>query len=235
MRSSHRSLPRRDAFSLIEIIVVVTIVALLFILGSAGLKRVFKSSEISKCAANLRTIGGALNLYAAEHDGSYPPFPTNSDVSQGAYTICDILADGSPRWKHFGLLYGQGYLDDPQVFYCPSARKGAFDYASQWQAKSKGSNSFSGQFRIGYYQRIVDSSFPVPGQLKANEGKLRVVMTDANSTENSLHPETSISRPSSIRRGINVLYSDGHVKYDASGLRWNNPGQWAYGGWEADP
>ena len=62
------------------------------------------------------------------------------------------------------------------MFYCPAARKGAFDYASQWQAKSKGSNSFSGQFRIGYYQRIVDSSFPVPGQLKANEGKLRVVM-----------------------------------------------------------
>ena len=226
---------RRRGFSLVEMIVVLAVLATLAVLTWAGLSQARESAKLTQCTLNLRTIGVAFNVYASDHDGIYPPFPTKPDVSQGAYFICDVLGGGEPRWKYFGVLYGEGYLTDPRVFYCPAARPGYFDYASQWEAKSKASGGFSSLFRIGYYQRIVDDTFPVPGKLRASEGKLRVIMTDANSSENSLHRETANSTDNYPRRGINVLFNDGHVKYDSTGLRWNQPNQWAYSSWEADP
>jgi len=225
----------RSGFGLIELLVVIVIMAILLAVLLPVGRSVIANSKISQCGNNLRQMGAALNLYAGENNGFYPSFPTSSDVSAGAYTVCDVLGDGTARWKYFGVLYGDGYLTDPRVFYCPTARTGFFDYPSQWGAKAKGSNAFSSLPRIGYYQRIVDSTFPVPGRLSATEGKLRVVMTDANSSENSQHPETTNSIPTSRKRGINVLFNDGHVKYDRSGLCWNQPGQWAYGQWEANP
>lgn len=225
-----------SAFTLSELLIVIAIMAVLTALCLPAYRVAQTRLQMTQCSSNLREIGLGVHLYVAEHDGVYPPFPTTTSMSY-------FPVGGAPTttWIAFGVLYQLGYVSDGRVFYCPTtltAQPGKFDYASQWGKYVQGTNVTS-NFRIGYFQRVVDSSFPVPGKLSAADGQLRVLMTDlAGGTATyyySAHPYTPGGRAKGLR-GINVLYSDGHIKYDGSGSFWNNPqANTTYASWEANP
>jgi len=59
-------------FTLIELLVVIAIIAVLASLAAAALPRAKVSAQRAKCASNLRQIGAAVHLYAADHDGRFP-------------------------------------------------------------------------------------------------------------------------------------------------------------------
>ena len=63
---------RRRAFSLIELMVVIGIIAILVALLLPTLTRVRESANTVKCAAQLRQIGQAIHNYAGAHDGMLP-------------------------------------------------------------------------------------------------------------------------------------------------------------------
>jgi len=63
---------RPSAFSLIELLSVLTIVTLLATLLLAVGPRLAASADASRCLNNLRTLGEAFRLYAAEHDQQLP-------------------------------------------------------------------------------------------------------------------------------------------------------------------
>ncbi|RYD83473.1 MAG: prepilin-type N-terminal cleavage/methylation domain-containing protein [Verrucomicrobiaceae bacterium] len=63
---------RCAAFTLVELLVVVTIVAVLATLLTAGLRTASEQGEATKCAANLRQLATAALTYAGEHDGAFP-------------------------------------------------------------------------------------------------------------------------------------------------------------------
>jgi prepilin-type N-terminal cleavage/methylation domain-containing protein len=74
----------RSGFTLIELLVVIAIIAVLAGLLLPAIGRVRDGADSTKCAANLRQVGTAINLYTNDNDG-YLPGP----LSQGQYARKD--------------------------------------------------------------------------------------------------------------------------------------------------
>ncbi|HSI07065.1 MAG: DUF1559 domain-containing protein [Rariglobus sp.] len=75
-RKSTRS--SRRAFTLIELLAVIAIIGVLASLTLVGLGRIRDSARGTKCTSNLRQIGGAFQLYAADNRGVYPALRGNA-------------------------------------------------------------------------------------------------------------------------------------------------------------
>jgi len=60
------------AFSLIELLVVIAIIAILAAVAVPALGSALESSQRSKCASNMKSIGAGIHLYAAENNGKLP-------------------------------------------------------------------------------------------------------------------------------------------------------------------
>jgi prepilin-type N-terminal cleavage/methylation domain-containing protein/prepilin-type processing-associated H-X9-DG protein len=63
----------RCAFTLIELLVSLAVVALLIALLAPGLAAARGRAREAVCISNLRQLGAAVHLYAADHDGHAPP------------------------------------------------------------------------------------------------------------------------------------------------------------------
>ena len=73
MNLFHRTLaPTPRAFTLIEILVVLAIIAVLAALLTSAAGSVRATMQRTQCAGNMRQIGIGLNLYCNEHGGDYP-------------------------------------------------------------------------------------------------------------------------------------------------------------------
>ncbi|NJK91410.1 MAG: prepilin-type N-terminal cleavage/methylation domain-containing protein [Blastochloris sp.] len=100
MIQSRRSL-RHTAFTLVELLVVITIVGLLVALASPVVLQTLQAAKLSKSLQNLRQVGGALLLYASENDASLPARV--------------VAPPRSGKWP--ALIYP--YLNEPTVYLDP--------------------------------------------------------------------------------------------------------------------
>ena len=99
----------RRAFTLIELLVVIAIIALLAALGSSAWQRSQRDARSVACTQNLRSIGGGLARYVAEHDGTYPTLAMARAKRSDAVPVIDTeLAS---------------YVADLRAFSCPDDRK----------------------------------------------------------------------------------------------------------------
>lgn len=62
----------RSAFSLVELLVAVAVVGVLAILGTGLVTGTIQKSKITNCLNNLRQIGIAAQMYAADNNGRLP-------------------------------------------------------------------------------------------------------------------------------------------------------------------
>lgn len=76
--STHQSRRRRaaGAFTLVELLVVVAVIALLVGLLLPALSRAREQGRLMVCLNNARDITMAANSYATDHDGRWPVFPS---------------------------------------------------------------------------------------------------------------------------------------------------------------
>lgn len=61
------------AFTLLEILLVIGVIALLAVLMTPLLSSAVEKRNATVCIANLRQWGTAAALYAGEHNGAFPP------------------------------------------------------------------------------------------------------------------------------------------------------------------
>jgi prepilin-type N-terminal cleavage/methylation domain-containing protein/prepilin-type processing-associated H-X9-DG protein len=93
-------------FTLVELLVVITVIALLVAIAVPVVSRLRGNGQSTKCLSNLRQLGVALNAYLADHDGTMPTLAAGRASSeQDAQTIDTVLLD---------------YAGDRAVFRCPS-------------------------------------------------------------------------------------------------------------------
>src|SRR5215471_7940370 len=86
--------PRRQAFTLVELLVVIGIIAVLIAILLPVIAKARKQASTTACMANLRSIGQLLYTYEADNRGSLPYGFYRSDVSSG--TVNEV-GDNDPN------------------------------------------------------------------------------------------------------------------------------------------
>jgi prepilin-type N-terminal cleavage/methylation domain-containing protein/prepilin-type processing-associated H-X9-DG protein len=112
---------QRKAFTLVEMLVVIAIIALLSTLIIYSVSKAVSSSRSAACAANLRQIGAALQLFTADNNGSFYIKPNEDIFGKNA------------KWYHTLLPYipyKSASSQDKNVFLCPSDNRKLGDKCS---------------------------------------------------------------------------------------------------------
>lgn len=113
----------KSGFTLIELLVVIAIIAILITLLVPSIGRAIATAQKVKCANNMRNIGQAWSMYAAEHQGKL--VGSNTGDFDSSLEKDWVICRGGWRWnkekKIEGIKSGQlwPYLNDLDVYRCP--------------------------------------------------------------------------------------------------------------------
>ena len=127
LQSSHRV---QTGFTIIELLVTISIVALLMSIMMPGLRAVRESANRIQCSSNLRQIGLAIYLYSVQN-GERLPETIFDDEGNEKQSEMMALTTGdmddltlSKQWDGPGLLIGDSnnFLDNHRCFFCPCHR-----------------------------------------------------------------------------------------------------------------
>jgi len=123
MRYGHR-----DGFSLIELLVVISIIAVLIAILLPALAKARATAKLTICGSNVRQHSTAAHAYAADHDG-FTPTNDNSRGSDGqngsdfwAVLFAPYLTGGAelPRSDYGDKVAVSALLDAYAFYRCPA-------------------------------------------------------------------------------------------------------------------
>lgn len=143
---------KRNGFTLVELLVVISIIALLLAVLMPALSRAREAGRRIVCLNNLRQLGMVINLYAFEHRDVYPP-------------STDYKPDGTPArkggnpnvWWHFISSYTYektGWAKRSKTWMCPSltSKIGLFQqqtYAWNYGMNERVMQTFGWKIKLG--------------------------------------------------------------------------------------
>lgn len=100
---------KSSAFTLIELLITITIVGVLITLAVPATDRIIHKSRAAHCMGNLRSLGVALQLYLNDHDNVMPTLVTARESKESEEEAIDNTLDE--------------YTEDPKVFCCKADTK----------------------------------------------------------------------------------------------------------------
>src|SRR5438552_2891435 len=123
----------RGAFTLVELLVVIGIIALLISILLPALTRAREAANTVKCASNLRSVGQGMAQYVADNKQTFPAayIYEGMQIKNGVQTP-DAAVNGYVHWSSF-LFRRTRNSGDPSVykstvgwemFQCPSINNG---------------------------------------------------------------------------------------------------------------
>ena len=106
-----RCFMKRYGFTIIELLVVISIIALLIALLLPALSRAKSLAEQVECASNMGQVGAAMAEYENSNRGQYP-LSDGAQWPNGPFYGTLGQTNYGPTWG-FGLLFYDGFVVDP--------------------------------------------------------------------------------------------------------------------------
>ena len=219
---------RRKAFTLVELLVVIGIIAILISILLPSLNKARAAAQRAACLSNLRSIGQAFNIYAAENKQQIP-LGTNSGDYRAAYNVVAANSATDIRWPSWGPLYKARMLKEPRYLYCPSDTSPYHQFNTGpwnlWLPEDPNPNQ-NRAVRTGYFIRPCDANYiPVLWRMGATSPPAPPI-DNKNTPAFLWNPYPRISKMKRValasdifaspwrlnqrhNKGVNVLYADG--------------------------
>lgn len=195
---------RTGAFTLVEMLTVIAIIAILAALLLPVLNKGELRSKRIVCINDLQQIGLAFHVFSNDHSGKFPMAVSTNEG--GSLEYVESGFDSGPAFYtafyHFQALSGE--LVKPQLLICPADLRVA---ATNFPALQNENVSYF----VG-----VDGTFDKPGSILAGDRNL-ATNSFRNPTILQIGPQSRLGWTWELHhiKG-NVLFSDGHVE------EWNN-------------
>ena len=208
---------RSRAFTLVELLIVIGIIALLISILMPALSNARKQAQQVQCENNLRQLMTATNMYVSENQ-NFLPFANWGSPQSGAYDYGWLYqtsaANATPKQTDLqtGILYG--YLKNMDVFHCP-----LYDPTG-----AKGTNIMTSYLMDGAacgFGSTGNPAMPSYQITAVNKSAERVLYWEADETgastgatwnDGSSYPTEEVIATRHAK-GANVAYLDGHVEW----------------------
>lgn len=211
------------AFTLIEMLTTVAIVAVLFALIAPNVSKGVESAKTSQCASNLRQIGVAMLNYAADN-GRLPPGSGPSSWDKEIAPYLDLEANAA------------GKFANSKVFQCPADPKPNKQFQRSYTASRRGETGKPEGANKGVFGRPPNPADPTPAEESRRLSDIKypsvaVLVAEKFEKENlqyggsfnntdgwlgegggQTHFDNDPKKPHYHRTGANYLFCDGHVE-----------------------
>ncbi len=197
-RFDHFRADEAPAFTVLELLIGIVIIAVVLIFALTGMRALRESAGQSGCLRNLRTIGIANHAYAADHQGFLP----RGDVPNSDGTR--LLFWPAPLAPYLGMVYPDDINNAERMrkspLYCPAEEV----YASFTYVQNRELNERL--YGEKAWIRLAELRYPSKYMLYADGYYDRTIFSDLRSKM------ISMSRMNRRHGGKpNFLYADGHA------------------------
>jgi len=171
---------QRGAFTIIELLVVITIIVVLLSLMAPGLSKAVYRGQLLQCAGNLKTLGAAATQYAFDNRRSYPDrdMASRQEGSSGlGFAASNLYSPAANLDLRSGM---RGRIDINKTMQCfmpgtieldqrpPDEQdillESSYSLWWGWQYRYLG-QTYEGMFRMGDRFSSIDYSRNYPGQV----------------------------------------------------------------------
>ncbi len=130
---------KNKAFTLVELLVVISIIALLLSILMPTLGKARQQAQMIVCQTNLKQWGSMFALYANDNNGkNHSPWPIQAEVeANGGQWL------GLGHLKRLAVMLFKPYYQDSQLLLCPSTKLNGTNGAAVWLGKTWGPNGLN--------------------------------------------------------------------------------------------
>jgi prepilin-type N-terminal cleavage/methylation domain-containing protein len=198
----------RTAFTLVELLVVIGIIALLIAIVLPTTGRVREQARRTQCLSNLRQVHASLLVYAqANRDQVAVGFRRTRQFNSL------IWSNSANRFVLWGVLYRSKLMGDGRAFYCPSESNSRFVHNSPenpWPPGTDGNPSLLVQSGYGFRPEVdlpddldlAPAGFEMP---RLTRFRNRAIVADLTASPTRIRTRHRV--------GINALYASGNAAW----------------------
>lgn len=235
--------PRKTAFTLVELLVVIGIIAMLISILLPALNKARSAANKVACASNMRQIGHAFTLYQNAYKGVMPGTdPNHPNAVAYGYSYGPDFAGMLLYEGYFGDYAGVAGTGAARIFRCPDddVQRRPAEPAHWYDARSYYANRGHWSWLNGWIYPYAQKTIRVTQMKNPSDFIVLFERYDSSSVINFLgwcyydYGNYSISKHDQKNiHSSNILFGDGHVAFVDGNELYNNQNMWSRSGvWE---